>query len=63
MKRFNKILLEYSIIAAYVIVAIFIEILAACITDGKFYIRDPRYLFTILFLICGILALDRKSVV
>ncbi len=61
MKRFTKILLEYSIIIVYAILAIFIEILAACITDGKFYIRDPRYLLTIIFLLSGILAVIKNQ--
>ena len=59
--RIKKLLLEYSIVIAYFILAVLIEITAACITDGKFYIKDPRYMFTVLAALCCVLLCIRNQ--
>ena len=61
MKRFVKILLEYSIIIAYAILAIIVEVTAACVTDGAFYIKDSRYMFTVIGALCAVLVCIRSQ--
>lgn len=60
MKLFKKILLEYSPIVIYYIIALLIEVSTAFICDGKFYIKDPRYMITIFGVVICILVCIRK---
>ncbi len=55
MEKLKKFLLEYLTIILYIISSILVEIIAACITDGKFYIRDPRYMLTIIAALSAVL--------
>lgn len=61
MKKFLKFLLEYSIVIAYGIVTILMEVTAACITDGAFYIKDPRYMLTVVGIICCVLCFIKNQ--
>lgn len=48
MKTFKRILLENLTIIIFVLCSCLIEMVGSAITDGGFYIKDPRYLFTYL---------------
>ncbi len=55
MEKIKKFLLEYLTIILYAIFALLIEKVAACITDGKFYIRDPRYMISVIAALVAVL--------
>lgn len=61
MKLLKKILLEYSTIVIYFLIACLIELFGAFVTDGGFYIKDPRYMLTILGAIVCILIVIRNQ--
>ena len=61
MKKVIKYLLNYSIVIAYGIVAILMEVTTACITDGAFYIKDPRYMITVVGLLCAVLCIIKNQ--
>ena len=48
MKTFKRLLLENLTIILYFISAIILELVGAKMTDGHFFIKDPRYLFSVI---------------
>ena len=55
MKTFKRLLLENLTIILYFISAIILELVGAKMTDGHFFIKDPRYLFSVIGLFVCIL--------
>ncbi len=61
MKNLKKYSYKYCLVIAYAVFAILIELLGSLLTDGKFYIKDPRYFLTFLGIMVSILVLIRNQ--
>lgn len=55
--KIKKILLNNLVVIIYVALSFLIELTSACITDGGFYIKDPRYIFTLVGIIVLVMLL------
>lgn len=63
MKTFKRILLENLTIIIFVICSFLIEMVGAAITDGGFYIKDPRYILTYIgIVICALFIVKNQRI-
>ncbi len=59
--KIKNIILSNLIVIIYFILSILVELIGVAITDGGFYIRDPRYMLTIIGILTIILLLISNS--
>ena len=61
MNKFKLFLVKYATVLIFSALVIIIELSGAFFTDKTFYIRDPRYLFTVLGILVCILLLIKNQ--